>query len=71
MQTVLMVLSGTLIVLNKGGNNASSIDLASGEIVATLPTGREPGNIKQDHHRMVLLIPVSSLSSKEAQLIGN
>jgi YVTN family beta-propeller protein len=35
-------LSGTLIVLNKGGNNASFIDLASGEIVATLPTGRGP-----------------------------
>lgn len=35
-------LSGTLIVLNKGGDNASFIDLASGKIVATLPTGRGP-----------------------------
>jgi len=35
-------LSGTLIVLNKGGHDASFIDLASGETVATLPTGRGP-----------------------------
>lgn len=35
-------LTGTLIVLNKGGDDASFIDLASGEIVATLPTGRGP-----------------------------
>jgi DNA-binding beta-propeller fold protein YncE len=35
-------LSGTLIVLNKAGNNASFIDLASGETLATLPTGTDP-----------------------------
>ncbi len=35
-------LSGTLIVLNKGGHDASFIDLASGENIATLPTGRGP-----------------------------
>lgn len=35
-------LSGTLIVLNKGGDDASFIDLASGETVATLPTGKGP-----------------------------
>lgn len=35
-------LSGTLIVLNKGGNDASFIELASGEMIATLPTGRGP-----------------------------
>lgn len=35
-------LSGTLIVLNKSGHDASFIDLASGEIIATLPTGRGP-----------------------------
>lgn len=33
---------GTLVVLNKSGHDASFIDLASGEIVATLPTGRGP-----------------------------
>lgn len=35
-------LHGTLIVLNKSGHDASFIDLASGEVVATLPTGRGP-----------------------------
>lgn len=35
-------LTGTVIVLNKSGNDASFIDLASGETVATLPTGRGP-----------------------------
>lgn len=35
-------LSGTLIVLNKGGDDASFIDLASGELLATLPTGKGP-----------------------------
>lgn len=35
-------LDGTLIVLNKGGNDASFVDLASGEVVATLPTGINP-----------------------------
>jgi len=35
-------LSGTLIVLNKRGNDANFIDLASGETVATLPTGQGP-----------------------------
>jgi YVTN family beta-propeller protein len=35
-------LSGTLIVLNKGGDDASFVDLASGETVATLPTGKGP-----------------------------
>ncbi len=35
-------LTGTLIVLNKNGHDASFIDLSSGEIVATVPTGRGP-----------------------------
>jgi len=35
-------LEGTLVVLNKNGHDASFIDLASGDIVATLPTGRGP-----------------------------
>lgn len=35
-------LSGTLIVLNKGGDDATFVDLASGETVATLPTGNNP-----------------------------
>jgi DNA-binding beta-propeller fold protein YncE len=35
-------LTGTLIVLNKRGDDASFIDLASGEILATLPTGKGP-----------------------------
>jgi|APSaa5957512535_1039671.scaffolds.fasta_scaffold86426_1 DNA-binding beta-propeller fold protein YncE len=35
-------LRGTLIVLNKSGHDASFIDLGSGEIIATLPTGRGP-----------------------------
>lgn len=35
-------LQGTLIVLNKQGHDASFIDLGSGEIIATLPTGRGP-----------------------------
>jgi len=33
---------GTLVVLNKNSHDATFIDLASGEIVATLPTGRGP-----------------------------
>jgi hypothetical protein len=35
-------LKGTIVVLNKSGHDASFIDLASGSIVATLPTGRGP-----------------------------
>jgi len=35
-------LSGTLIVLNKSGHDANFIDLATGRIVRTLPTGRGP-----------------------------
>jgi len=35
-------LEGTIVVLNKSGHDANFIDLASGEIVATLPTGRGP-----------------------------
>lgn len=35
-------LSGTLIVLNKQGHDASFIDVASGELLATLATGRGP-----------------------------
>ena len=35
-------LEGTLIVLNKSGHDASFIDLGSGEIIATLTTGRGP-----------------------------
>lgn len=35
-------LTGTVVVLNKAGASASFIDLASGEIVATAPTGQGP-----------------------------
>jgi YVTN family beta-propeller protein len=35
-------LRGTLIVLNKSGHDANFIDLGSGEILETLPTGRGP-----------------------------
>ncbi|MDT8340342.1 MAG: YncE family protein [Longimicrobiales bacterium] len=35
-------LPGTLVVLNKRGNDASFVDLASGRIVATAPTGVGP-----------------------------
>ncbi|MEK9505467.1 YncE family protein [Gaopeijia maritima] len=35
-------LDGTVIVLNKQGDDASFIDLASGAIVATVPTGPSP-----------------------------
>jgi len=35
-------LTGTIIVLNKNGNDASVIDLGSGELLATLATGRGP-----------------------------
>lgn len=35
-------LTGTLIVLNKAGNDASFIDLTSGATVASLPTGTDP-----------------------------
>ncbi len=35
-------LTGTLIVLNKQGHDASFIDVGSGELLATLPTGRGP-----------------------------
>lgn len=35
-------LRGTLIVLNKSGHDASFIDLGSGEVLETLPTGRGP-----------------------------
>ena len=35
-------LAGSLVVLNKQGHDASFIDLASGDLVATLPTGRGP-----------------------------
>lgn len=35
-------LSGTVVVANKRGDDANFIDLASGKIVATAPTGTEP-----------------------------
>jgi len=35
-------LQGTLIVLNKNGHDANFIDLGTGEILKTLPTGRGP-----------------------------
>ncbi|HSG46354.1 MAG TPA: hypothetical protein VLA43_00940, partial [Longimicrobiales bacterium] len=38
-------MSGTLVVLNKQGDDASFVDLASGEIVATVPTGVGPHEI--------------------------
>jgi YVTN family beta-propeller protein len=34
--------AGTLVVVNKQANTANVIDVASGEMVATLPTGRGP-----------------------------
>jgi DNA-binding beta-propeller fold protein YncE len=34
--------TGTLVVLNKGAATATFVDVASGEIVATLPTGQGP-----------------------------
>lgn len=34
--------TGTLVVLNKGESTATFVDVASGDIVATLPTGRGP-----------------------------
>lgn len=34
--------TGTLIVLNKGANTATFVDVASGDVVATLRTGRGP-----------------------------
>ena len=34
--------TGTLVVVNKGANTASVIDITSGETVTTLPTGRGP-----------------------------
>lgn len=34
--------TGTLVVLNKGESEATFVDVASGETVATLPTGRGP-----------------------------
>ena len=36
---------GTLVVLNKAEASASLIDLASGEVVATLPTGVGPHEV--------------------------
>lgn len=41
-------LTGTILVLNKRGNDASFVDLASGEVVATASTGVGP-------HELVLL----------------
>ena len=35
-------LGGTLVVLNKGSNSASFIDVASGDTLTLLPTGRDP-----------------------------
>ncbi|MDH3270769.1 MAG: YncE family protein [Gemmatimonadota bacterium] len=34
--------TGTLVVLNKGGGTATFVDVASGETIATLPTGEGP-----------------------------
>jgi DNA-binding beta-propeller fold protein YncE len=35
-------MTGTLVVLNKQGDDASFVDLASGRVVATVPTGVGP-----------------------------
>ncbi|MGD2070291.1 MAG: hypothetical protein PVI57_16565, partial [Gemmatimonadota bacterium] len=35
-------LTGTVVVVNKQGNDASFIDLATGTVVATAPTGEGP-----------------------------
>lgn len=37
--------TGTLVVLNKAGNNAALVDLVSGEVYATLPTGVGPHEV--------------------------
>ncbi|HLL46208.1 MAG TPA: hypothetical protein VK399_05850, partial [Longimicrobiaceae bacterium] len=37
--------TGTLVVLNKGGANAALVDLATGEVYATLPTGDGPHEV--------------------------
>ena len=37
--------SGTLVVVNKRANTASIIDVASGETISTLPTGRGPHEV--------------------------
>ncbi len=34
--------AGTIVVLNKGNDTATMVDAASGDIVATMPTGPEP-----------------------------
>lgn len=38
-------LSGTLLVLNKQGDDASFVDLATGQVVATVPTGVGPHEV--------------------------
>jgi DNA-binding beta-propeller fold protein YncE len=38
-------MSGTLVVLNKRGNDASFVDLGSGRVVATVPTGIGPHEV--------------------------
>ncbi len=38
-------LTGTLVVVNKGANTANIIDIESGEILATLPTGNGPHEV--------------------------
>ncbi|MEN8143912.1 MAG: YncE family protein [Gemmatimonadota bacterium] len=36
---------GTLVIVNKGANSASIVDVASAEILATLPTGQGPHEV--------------------------
>jgi len=42
-------LKGTLVVLNKAGHDASFVDLASGELITTLPTGQGPHELIVTH----------------------
>lgn len=48
--------TGTLVVVNKGANTANIIDIESGEILATLPTGNGPHEVvlSSDGNRAVV-----------------
>ncbi len=65
-------LSGTLIVLNKRGNDATFIDLASGDTIATLPTGNNPHElIVTDDGRWAIGTDYSGGNSLTVFDIGN
>lgn len=48
--------SGTLVVVNKGANNTSFIDVASGLVVATVPVGRSPHELAISHDGRLAII---------------